>query len=215
MAANLKVFADGNVLTAADVNDYLMEQAVIRCTSGDRPSSPNEGMTIRETDTDRALTYDGSAWVRTAEWFSSSGRTGVSVRRAANQSIADATTAAITFDTEDVDTDGFIAVSSTTITIPSGLGGLYVLGWHITGESGGSNDIFSGYIRVSNGVHRFRSLYPPQSAIGSGTSGIGSGGLLRLSAADTIILYCAWNDFSTFTSSQNVQAELNLYRIGA
>lgn len=57
-----KVFAAGEVLTAADVNDYLAEQAVIVCTSGTRPSSPNEGMTIYETDTNLTRQYTGSAW---------------------------------------------------------------------------------------------------------------------------------------------------------
>jgi hypothetical protein len=58
-----KVFAAGEVLTAANVNDYLMEQVLIVCTSGTRPASPGEGWTIYETDTDRILTYDGSGWV--------------------------------------------------------------------------------------------------------------------------------------------------------
>lgn len=58
-----KTFNAGDVLTAADVNDYLMEQAVITCTSGTRPSSPAEGMTIYETDTDKILSYSGSAWI--------------------------------------------------------------------------------------------------------------------------------------------------------
>lgn len=63
-----KTFVAGEVLTAANVNDYLMEQAVIVCTSGTRPSSPQEGMTIYETDTDRQLTWDGSAWVIALEY---------------------------------------------------------------------------------------------------------------------------------------------------
>lgn len=58
----VKTFNDGDVLTASDVNTYLMNQAVIVCTSGTRPSSPTEGMTIAETDTDRILTYDGTDW---------------------------------------------------------------------------------------------------------------------------------------------------------
>lgn len=49
-------------LSSADVNDYLMEQAVIQCTSGTRPSSPHEGMTIYETDTNAIKCYSGSAW---------------------------------------------------------------------------------------------------------------------------------------------------------
>lgn len=33
------------------------------CTSSTRPAAPYEGQTIYETDTDRLLTYDGSAWI--------------------------------------------------------------------------------------------------------------------------------------------------------
>jgi uncharacterized membrane protein len=57
-----KAFAPG-VLTSSDVNTFLMRQSVITCTSSTRPASPNEGMTIYETDTDKTLQYSGSAWV--------------------------------------------------------------------------------------------------------------------------------------------------------
>lgn len=57
-----KTFAPG-VLTSSDVNTYLMQQAVITCTSSTRPSSPVEGMTIYETDTDRTMQYSGAAWL--------------------------------------------------------------------------------------------------------------------------------------------------------
>jgi hypothetical protein len=57
-----KTFAPG-VLTSSDVNTFLMRQAVIVCTSSTRPASPNEGMTIYETDTDRTSQWNGSAWV--------------------------------------------------------------------------------------------------------------------------------------------------------
>lgn len=60
-----KTFAPG-VLTSSDVNTFLMRQAVITCTSSTRPSSPSEGMTIYETDTDTLLTYSGTAWENTA-----------------------------------------------------------------------------------------------------------------------------------------------------
>jgi hypothetical protein len=60
-----KTFAPG-VLTSSDVNTFLMRQAVIVCTSSTRPASPNEGMTIFETDTDFTLQYTGTAWVRIA-----------------------------------------------------------------------------------------------------------------------------------------------------
>jgi len=52
-----KTFVDAVALPASDLNTYLMKQAVIVCTSGTRPSSPNEGMPIYETDTDKLLIY--------------------------------------------------------------------------------------------------------------------------------------------------------------
>lgn len=57
-----KTFNAGDVLTSSDVNTYLAKQAVIVCTSGSRPGSAVEGMTIAETDTDRILTHDGTTW---------------------------------------------------------------------------------------------------------------------------------------------------------
>lgn len=50
------------VLSSADVDGYLMQQAVIQCTSSTRPSSPHEGMTVYETDTNRYMGYSGSVW---------------------------------------------------------------------------------------------------------------------------------------------------------
>ncbi|HEY9414316.1 MAG TPA: hypothetical protein VIQ30_06130 [Pseudonocardia sp.] len=61
-----KQFGAGDVLTAADLNNYLMNQSVIACTSGTRPSSPVEGMVIFQTDTDSFLFWTGSAWKRFA-----------------------------------------------------------------------------------------------------------------------------------------------------
>lgn len=57
-----KTFASGDVLTAADVNDYLMEQVIIVCTSTTRPSSPNSGMVIYETDTKIFRFYEDGGW---------------------------------------------------------------------------------------------------------------------------------------------------------
>ena len=57
-----QTFTAGNVLTAAEVNTYLMQQTVIVCTSGTRPFAPVEGMVIFETDTNKLSAYDGSGW---------------------------------------------------------------------------------------------------------------------------------------------------------
>jgi hypothetical protein len=67
-----KTFAPG-VLTSSDVNTFLMRQSAIVCTSSTRPASPNEGMTIYETDTDLIKVYSGTAWedgFKIGQWVS-------------------------------------------------------------------------------------------------------------------------------------------------
>lgn len=62
-----KVFVSDEVLTAEDVNDYLMNQAVMTFTnSGTRDGailSPVEGMVIYLIDSNVYQTWSGSAWV--------------------------------------------------------------------------------------------------------------------------------------------------------
>lgn len=64
--AGFKTFVDGDILTAAEVNTYLMEQAVMRfADSAARTSAiaaPSEGMVTYLVDTDRIEYYDGVAW---------------------------------------------------------------------------------------------------------------------------------------------------------
>ena len=58
----IKTFTS-TTLSSADVNNYLMNQAVITCTSGTRPASPTTGMVIYETDTLRFRLWSGTVWV--------------------------------------------------------------------------------------------------------------------------------------------------------
>jgi hypothetical protein len=55
----LEVFS--STASATQLNS-IARQVVITCTSSTRPSSPDEGMCIYETDTDRVLVWDASAW---------------------------------------------------------------------------------------------------------------------------------------------------------
>ena len=57
-------------------------------------------------------------------------RVGVRLRRAVNQSIPDGAATAISWDTEDQDTHGYWS-SGTTITVPSGRGGVHVATLHV------------------------------------------------------------------------------------
>lgn len=61
----IPTFIPGAVLTASQMNQ-VAQQVVVTCTSTTRPSSPPEGMTIYETDTDCLTTFDGTNWVRTS-----------------------------------------------------------------------------------------------------------------------------------------------------
>ena len=66
MANGFKVFSVGEVLTAADVNDYLMEQSIsifADATARDAQiTSPIEGMFCYLADTNELQFYNGSAW---------------------------------------------------------------------------------------------------------------------------------------------------------
>jgi len=211
----LQVFSAGENPTAAKLN-AVSRQAVQVVTSSTRPGSPDESMEIGETDTDRLLVYDGAAWQRRG-WYSSAGRTGTSLRRAANQSITTNTQTQVSFDTEDADTDGFIAVTGTTITIPAGLGGLYGIAGHLYWASspGTSHVVFLSVapLGVAN------SSYTVTGATGSNSSGIpafsstwqtGVSFFGPLAATDTVQLWAYQNS----GGSINVTAKLTCYRMG-
>lgn len=61
-----KVFTAGEVLQAADVNDFLMDQSVMvfagTAARGSAIPSPTEGMVTYRSDDDTVEVYDGSSW---------------------------------------------------------------------------------------------------------------------------------------------------------
>jgi hypothetical protein len=123
-----KTFTAGEILTAADVMTYLMNQTVIVCTSGTRPSSPAEGRTIYETDTDRLMIYDGSGWAEAL--INSSSRPMCSVTKNNTQSLGSGTTGIlVSWTTESYDVGGMTTGSGTTMaTVPANRGGKYLIG---------------------------------------------------------------------------------------
>jgi hypothetical protein len=142
MAAGLgfKDFTTGEVLTAADVDGYLMQGVWVFADATARTSavtSPEEGNMSFLKDTNSLEYYDGAAWAAVA---GGGGATfvGCSLYKTGNQSIAHDTTTALTFDAESFDTDAFHDNSTNTsrITIPAGKGGKYYFGGLISAESG-------------------------------------------------------------------------------
>ena len=65
--AGRKVFQFNEILTAVDVNQYLMDQSVMRFADSAARSSaigtPTEGMVSWLDDVDQVEVYDGSGWV--------------------------------------------------------------------------------------------------------------------------------------------------------
>lgn len=98
-------------------------------TQRDAISNPPAGLTIYNTTTGQIETYDGSVWVGGA-WI---GDHGVQVYNSANQSIADNSITALTFDSERKDTDSYhdTVTNSSRLTVPSGQGGTYIITGHV------------------------------------------------------------------------------------
>ena len=65
--AGFKLFQNGDVLLASEVNTYMMEQQIMvfagTAARGSAITSPSEGMFAFLRDTDTLTFYDGSDWV--------------------------------------------------------------------------------------------------------------------------------------------------------
>lgn len=66
--AGFKTFANGEVLTASDVNTYMMEQQIMVFADEDERDttilSPSEGMFAFSRDTNFLSFYNGTTWRR-------------------------------------------------------------------------------------------------------------------------------------------------------
>lgn len=194
-------------ITTSFLNTNYGDQVVSTVLAAGKPAG-TEGQLIAVTNQDRLEVYDGAAWVRVGNW-AAAGRTGASVTRVATQSIGTASETAVSFDTEGTDTDGFIAVTATTLTIPSGLGGIYAVTGMVTwASSPGANSA----IRLEMaGSGSFNSV---RSHCGTGTWAFSQQGVSStqpLAAASTIILYA----YQATGSSINITARLDAWRISA
>jgi len=106
--------------------------------------------------------------------------------RATNLSIPNATETDITFDAETVDTDGFLTPTSATITVPTGLGGLYSFGLKFTLSASGG---------ASAGMVDVNGTQVENVGLTQGTSvNFGLTGTLLLAAGDTVKFRCLHNN---------------------
>lgn len=89
MASQFKTFTAGSVLTASELNTYLMKQAVIVCDStADYPSSPVEGMTVYDKGADALRVYTTATTTWKAPWNLPWGRIGGASSTASTTSIS-------------------------------------------------------------------------------------------------------------------------------
>jgi hypothetical protein len=83
--------------------------------------------------------YSGSGWI-----ILGGGAYGrCRLRRVANQSVLTNAATAISWDTEDVDSGGYITAPSTTITIPASLDGMYAITFRAAGATQPTNRNFA------------------------------------------------------------------------
>jgi hypothetical protein len=130
MANGFKVFSTGEVLTAADVNDYLMEQSIpifANATARDAQiTSPIEGQFCYLADSNVLMLYNGS-WanfigdgdITAVNTAGTSGLSGGATTGAANLTIAPNSATSATVTTSDIvligDADDSNAVKKTTV----------------------------------------------------------------------------------------------------
>lgn len=105
-------------------------------------------------------------------------RKGFKIRRAATQSITTATTTAVSFDTEDSDTDAFGAVTATTYTIPTGLDGVYGITAQVTFSTSATGT--QPFMRIIAGGISYDSSVALATGIGSNSI------IVPLAATNTI-----------------------------
>jgi len=187
MASQFKTFTAGSVLTASEVNSYLMGQSVIVCdSSSDYPGSPVEGMVIFDKALDRGLFYTGTAWLPA---FGS--MPGVKANLSTAQSTANGADEPIELDgADDWDTDAFHdpASNNTRLTIPAGLGGRYMVVGKVSWATD-SNERRIARIKVNDTTsHGYAT-----SSAATGTHGVITTTELELVATDYIELVSQQN----------------------
>ncbi len=139
----------------------------IICTSSTRPASPVEGQTIYETDTDRQLVWNGSAWLAPSVTYRPPS---VKLERLSGQVISDANTATILWDDEAWDTDTMHDLSTNTDRITINTAGIYLVIGAVRYTAGISDD--SSLTIRENGTLVVRDEGGPANTAGGRTASV-------------------------------------------
>lgn len=209
----------GNPVTASWGNS-VRDASVMQCLASERASiTAVEGQLVYITDEDRFYVYSGSAWSPVGLAASSAGRTGGrwSIASGAPQSFTSGTAAFLSWTTEAADSDGFLTPTSTTFTVPAGLGGEYIVSASLiwsgdpTGNTvGGGNSNNASTLIVWNigGVEYTTNCEVSKGSIYSNRSGVT--GFAALAAGDSFQIRARQPSGGTLTA----YGFLNVARIG-
>lgn len=170
-------------VTADHWTANVRKQVVAQLSTASLPAAATAGRVFADTTLGRLVFDSGSALVPGPAW-ASGGRVGWKLADSTNRSIPTGTTTytALTFATETTDTDGFFSAPGTTVTIPTGLGGLYVMTASATwASSPGANSVITFIVNGATG-YRFPIGAATQMTLCSISVGI------TLAAADTVQL---------------------------
>ena len=170
-----------------------------RVTSTTRPSGAAvwEGLHIDESDTDRLYRHNGTSFIPIAGAYRLD-MTGTTA------SLGTGANGAVTFTSEGFDTDGFHTGSATTAVIPTGLDGMYVIGWR--GGTGGTPvSAMSPVILKIDGVNTFFGY------VVTGTGDMCASQAFPIGAGSTVGVSVTNNHSSALTYT----ISLTLVRVGA
>ena len=192
------------ILTSPDVDTYLMNQAVVQCTSGARPSSPPEGMVAAVQDKDRLEIANAAGnWVRGPAW-GAAGRTGATGVFGgvpfvhANGLITQRASMSASFDSDS-------GTTSTGYAIP--LAGI----WAISATLLFTSSFTSGnsFFRIAIGTRS------PVDVRMSGASASGSASVVLPLSSGEVVSFWVFNDSGGAISSTATGSSWECYRLHA
>jgi hypothetical protein len=199
-----KTFTAGEVLAAADVNEYLMDQSVMTfADSGARGSAigtaiAQEGMLTYLEDTDAFEYWDGSAFTGLVPPATPS-----FVGFQANSTATSTTTSAWTtlaFPTEVYDTNTFHdnVTNNSRVTIPSGFGGYYQVSGQVVFPSNAT-----GVRAIRLGINNTSEMELPQYGAIAQVTRTPFIGTINLTAGDFVTLDVIQTSGVTLTINAN------------
>lgn len=209
----------GNPVSASWGNS-IRDASVMQVTTTERSSIVAvEGQLCFDSDQERFFVYSGSAWVPVGFAAVPAGRTGGrwSIPSGTPQSFTSGTGAFVSWTTEAADSDGFLTPTSSTFTVPSGLGGEYVVSasliWsgdptgNVTG-GGASNNASTLIVWNIGGVEYTTNAEVSKGSVYNNRTGVT--GFAVLSAADSFQIRARQVSGGTLTA----YGFLNVSRIG-